>query len=61
MYLLDYAFCIYWEQFEMLLLGLAFKLGLHPVAIAHLSPGTTSLARCQLVASQMEEGSTPML
>jgi hypothetical protein len=34
-YLLDYALCMYWKQFEMLLLGLALKLGLHPVAIAH--------------------------
>ncbi len=31
------------RQFEILLLGLASKLGLHPVAIAHLSPGNSSL------------------
>jgi hypothetical protein len=39
---LDYAFYMYWRQFEMLLFGLASKLGLHPVAIAHLSTGTSS-------------------
>jgi hypothetical protein len=43
MHLLDYAFYKYWKQFEMLLLGLASKLGLHPLAIAHLSPETNSL------------------
>jgi hypothetical protein len=32
---------MYWRQFEMLPHGLALKLGLQPVAIAHLSPGTT--------------------
>jgi hypothetical protein len=31
------------RQFEIILLDLALKLGLHPVAIAHLSPGTSSL------------------
>ena len=42
--LLDYAVYKYWKQFEMVRLGLASKLGLHPVAIvAHLSPGTHSL------------------
>jgi hypothetical protein len=40
--LLDYAFYVYWKQFEILQLGLALKLGLHPVAIAHLSAGTQS-------------------
>ena len=43
MCLLDYADCKYWKQFEMALLGLASKLGLHPVATAHLGPGTPSL------------------
>jgi hypothetical protein len=38
----DYAFYVYWEEWEMLPPGLASKLGLHPVAIAHLSPGTTT-------------------
>jgi hypothetical protein len=45
MYSLDYAFRMHWKQFEILPLGLASKLGLHPVAIAHLSPGTSSLLR----------------
>jgi hypothetical protein len=40
MYLFDYAVYTYWKQSEILLLGLALKLGLHPVAIAHLNPGT---------------------
>jgi hypothetical protein len=40
MCLLDYTFYMDWKQFEMVRLGLALKLGLHPVAIAHLSPGT---------------------
>jgi hypothetical protein len=44
MHLLDYAFYVYGKQFEMLPLGLALKLGLHPLAMAHLSPGTSSLA-----------------
>jgi hypothetical protein len=41
MHLLDYAFYIYWRQFEMLVqLGLALKLlDLHPVTISHLSLG----------------------
>jgi hypothetical protein len=40
MCLLDYAVYMYWKQFEILSLGLALKLGLHPVAIAnYLSPG----------------------
>jgi hypothetical protein len=48
MHFLDYAVYMYWKQFEMLWLSLASKLGLHPVAIAHvaiahLSPGTHSL------------------
>jgi hypothetical protein len=44
MCLLDYTFFVHWKQFEILLLGLALKeLGLHPVAVAHLSPGTSSL------------------
>jgi hypothetical protein len=43
MYLLDYAFYMYWKQFEILPPGLASRLGLHPVAIAHLSPGISSL------------------
>jgi hypothetical protein len=43
MHLLDYDVYMYWKQFEMLWLSLASKLGLHPVAIAHLSPGTHSL------------------
>jgi hypothetical protein len=43
MCLLDYAFYVSREQFEILPLSLALKLGLHPVAIAHLSPGTSSL------------------
>jgi hypothetical protein len=47
----------------MLPLGLASKQGLHPAAIAHLSPGTSSLlvTRYELVAPQMQEGSTQML
>jgi hypothetical protein len=63
-HLLDYAFYnMYWKQSEMLLLVLALKLGLHPVAIAHLSPGTTSLLLSKMTtgASQMEEVSTGML
>jgi hypothetical protein len=47
--LLDYAVYIYWKQFEMVWLGLALKLGLHPVAIAGGS------------APKMQEGSTQML
>jgi hypothetical protein len=43
MNLLDYAFYMQWRQFEMLPLGLALKLGLHPVVIARLSSDTTSL------------------
>jgi hypothetical protein len=34
---------VYYGQQEPLLLGLALKLGFHPVATAHLSPGTSSL------------------
>ena len=49
MHLLDYAFYVYWKQFEILPLGLASKLGLYPVAIAHLSPGTCSLGLNLLV------------
>jgi hypothetical protein len=45
---------MYWRQFEMLLFGLALKLGLHPVAIAHLSPGTSSL----ILVSKMPTGGT---
>jgi hypothetical protein len=48
MYLLDYAIYMYWKQFEILLLGLALKLGLNPVAIAHLSPDSTSLVVSQI-------------
>jgi hypothetical protein len=32
-FLLDYAFYMYWKQFEILPLGLALKLGSNPVAI----------------------------
>jgi hypothetical protein len=49
-HLLDYAVYIYWKQFEMVWLGLASKLGLHPVAIAHLSPGIHSLLVSQAPA-----------
>jgi hypothetical protein len=31
------SFYMYWRQLEVRLLGLALKLGLNPVAIAHLS------------------------
>jgi hypothetical protein len=48
MYLLDYAFYMYWKQFEMFWLSLASKLGLHPVAIAPLSPNATSLVDSQI-------------
>jgi hypothetical protein len=44
--LLDYDFYMYCRQFEVLpplLPGLVSKLGFHPVAIAHLSSGTSSL------------------
>jgi hypothetical protein len=54
MHLLDYAFYMYWRQFEMLPLGLASKLGLHPVGVAYLSPGTSNL----LVSSIPAGGST---
>jgi hypothetical protein len=43
MHLLDDVFYMYWRLFEILLLGLASKPGLHPVAIAHLIPDTISL------------------
>jgi hypothetical protein len=43
MRLLGYAFYVHWKQLKILPFGLALKLGLHPVAIAHLSPGTSSL------------------
>jgi hypothetical protein len=49
-HLLDYAVYIYWKQFEMVWLGLVLKLGLCPVAIAHLSPGTHSLLVIQTPA-----------
>jgi hypothetical protein len=35
-HLLDYAFYMYWRQLEMLLLGLASKLGFHPLTEAVL-------------------------
>jgi hypothetical protein len=44
---------MYLRQFEVLRLSLASKLGFHPVAIAHLSPGTGSL-----VVSQIPTGVT---
>jgi hypothetical protein len=43
MYLLDSAFYMYRRQCEVVWLSLALKLGFHPVAISHLSPGTSSL------------------
>jgi hypothetical protein len=51
MCLLDYAFYVYWKQLKILPLGLALKLGLHPEAIAHLSPGITSEPRPRAVES----------
>jgi hypothetical protein len=53
MYLLEYALYMYERQFEMIPLGLclALKLGLYPVAIAHLSPGNISLLVSKMPAT----------
>jgi hypothetical protein len=55
MCLLDYVFYMYWKQFDILPLGFASKLGLHPVAIAHLSPGTSSLLGSQISTGDSKE------
>jgi hypothetical protein len=34
LHLFDYTFYMHWRQFEMIWLGLALKLSLHPVAIS---------------------------
>jgi hypothetical protein len=38
-FLCDYASYMYWIQFEMFPFGLALKVGLHLVTVAHMSPG----------------------
>jgi hypothetical protein len=43
--LLQYDIYRYWVQFEMLLLSLASKLGLHPVTLACLADNFTSFPK----------------